>query len=381
MTVIAVQPDMVVWAREFRGLDRASAAERLAFTEEDLAAIEGGKKPVNLTFFKKLSDRFRIPRATLLRRTRPAVPPMPMDFRTVDGRDATLGFDVRLAISYAYTIEQNVLELVEAEAAPPTPVLPQIALSDNAAEAGERERRRLGVSGITQLAWGFDDAFRNWRTVIESAGVYVLLKKWDREDCLGFTIYRDRNAPIIVINKADEYEPIRTFTLLHEYAHLLLRQPGISDQNYANPVEAYCNRFAGAFLMPRAVLAEILPYWPATPVEWGADQIRTWARRLKVSQQALALRLEQLGVAPLGFYARLVEQQRVKNRQKSGGNYNNTQVNELGDRFTSTVLRAANAQIISNGEAAELLDMAPRYFDGMREQIENQFARIGVGRR
>lgn len=372
---------MVTWAREFRGLDLASAAARLAVTEEDLTAIENGDKPVLLTFFRKLSDRFRIPRATLLRRTRPTVPPMPMDFRTVDGRDATLGFDVRLAVSYAYTIEQNVLELVEAEAAPPTPVLPQIALGDNAAEAGERERRRLGVSGVTQLAWGFDDAFRNWRTVIESTGVYVLLKKWDRVDCLGFTIYRDRNAPIIVINKADEYEPVRTFTLLHEYAHLLLRQPGISDQNDANPVEAYCNRFAGAFLMPRAVLADILPYWPAAPVEWDLDQIRAWARRLKVSQQALALRLEQLGVAPVGFYARLVEQQRARQQRVPGGNYNNTQVNELGDRFTSTVLSAASARLISNGEAADLLDMAPRYFDGMREQIDRQQARLNVGRR
>lgn len=305
---------------------------------------------------------------------------MPMDFRTVEGREATLGFDVRLAISHAYTIEQNILELVDADAAPPTPVLPHIGLRENASEAGERERRRLGIGGVTQLAWPSDEAFRNWRTIIEGTGVYVLLKKWDRSDCLGFTIYRDRNAPIIVINKADEYEPVRTFTLIHEYAHLLLRQPGISDQNDANPVEAYCNRFAGGFLMPRAVLAEILPYWPERPVEWTLDQIREWARRLKVSQQALALRLEQLGVAPQGYYERLVEMQRLRPRTP-GGNYNNTQVNELGDRFTSTVLSAENQRLITRSEAAEILDLAPRYFDGVREQIGRQLARVGAGGR
>src|SRR5690606_22504959 len=152
------------------------------------------------------------------------------------------------------------------------------------------------------------------------------------DDCRGFTIYDDRNAPIIVVNKTEDYDPARTFTLIHEYCHLLLREPGISDQDDRNPVEAFCNRFASAFLMPRAILRELLPNWPNQPVEWDFDDIVSWSARLKVSQQALALRLESLGIAPVGYYQRLREQQRRRNvRRSEGGDYVNTQINELGD--------------------------------------------------
>ena len=276
-------------------------ADKLGITETEWNAIEGGHQEITLTFFRRLSDRLRIPRATLLRRTRPALQPMPMDFRTFDGHPAVIGFETRLAISYAQTIKQNILELVESDAAPPTPVLPAANQNLDAVAAGEQERRRLGITGATQLAWPFVDAFKNWRTLIESRGVYVLLQKFVLDDCRGFTIFRDANAPIIVINKTEDHDPARTFTLLHEYAHLLLRQPGISDQNDANPVEAFCNRFASGFLMPRTLLADVLPYWPDRPVEWEFVQVQNWARQLKVSQQALALRLEGLGVAPVGF--------------------------------------------------------------------------------
>jgi hypothetical protein len=46
------------------------------------------------------------------------------------------------------------------------------------------------------------------------------------------------------------------------------------------------------------------------PVEWERANIRDWARQLKVSQQALALRLQEAGLAPDDFYARFVAGQR-----------------------------------------------------------------------
>lgn len=365
---------MVAWAREFRGLTIEEAADKLAVPIDELQAIELGEKQINLTFFRKLSDRFRIPRATLLRQTRPTVPPMPMDFRTFEGRPPHIGFETRLAISYAYTIEQNVLELVEADAAPATPVLPQLRMADNAEEAGEAERRRIGPSHAAQLGWRFADGFGNWRAIVEGIGPYVLMKKFEVGDCRGFTIFRDANAPLIVINKNERHDPARTFTLFHEYGHLLLRQPGISDLNDQNPVEAFCNRFAGAFLMPRALIRDLLPRWPDRPVDWPIDDIRLWARRLKVSQQALALRLEALGVAPVGFFRGIVARQRevAPPAPDDGGNYVNTQVFELGGRYTAAVLSAQQRHVIGNGEASEMLDLAPRHFEKIRARFERR---------
>lgn len=375
---------MLRWAREFRGLSLEQAAAKLAFEVEELEALETGEATLNLTQFRRYSEKLRIPLATLLRQTPPPLPPMPLDYRTFEGRQPTLGFELRLAISYAYTIEQNILELVEAKAAPPRPYLPNVELGPDPAADGERERLRLGITAGMQLGWQWADAFRTWRTIVEGAGVYVLQQKFDLEDCRGFTIFRDPGAPIIMLNKSEQYDPAKIYSLIHEYAHLLIRHPGLSDLTDAHPVEAYCNRFAAGFLMPASLLQAVLPYWPDKPIEWDFSWLAQWARRIKVSQQALALRLEQLRAAPLGYYKRLLAHQQSfaelrVSRDGSGGNYVSTQVSEVGYRFTRTVLNASDADRITPSEASEMLALSPRHFGVIFDRLNEQFANANAG--
>jgi transcriptional regulator with XRE-family HTH domain len=126
MTVMPVAPDLIIWAREFRGLELQEAAELLGITVAELEQLERGGKPLHLAMFRKLSAALRIPGATLLRRTRPNIPAMPHDFRSIAGRGARIGLQTRFAIDYARTIASNVRELVESGVGPTTPVLPQI---------------------------------------------------------------------------------------------------------------------------------------------------------------------------------------------------------------------------------------------------------------
>jgi Zn-dependent peptidase ImmA (M78 family)/transcriptional regulator with XRE-family HTH domain len=375
VTVMPVNPDLLVWAREHRGLSLIDAAKLTGIEGPELDRIERGA-PVNLTNFRKISTKYRIPGATLLRRTRPNVPPMPRDFRTFEGRRPVIGFETRLAIDYARTIEQNILELVESGFGPDTPVLPRISLTEEPAEAGERERERMGVTVASQLGWRVSDAFSIWRALIERKGCYVLFQNFDVEQCRGFTLYDNLNTPIIMISKKEELDPARTFTLIHEYAHLLLREPGISDQNRNNPVEAYCNKFSAAFLIPRSALRAVLPQWPNSPVDWALGDIRDLAAKLKVSHQTLALRLEELGLAPDGFFGRIRASQRHKgNRATNGGNYNNTQLFEMGNRFLQAVFSALDSGDIGAAEAADMTHISPRYFDLIRGQVEQKFER------
>lgn len=382
MTDVPIRPELIVWAREHRGLGQAELAEKLSIPVEDVIAMESGDKVPNLTFFKRLSSRLRIPGGSLLRQTPPNVPAMPADFRTLEGRRPEVGFETRLAVNFARTISENVRELVENELTNPVPMIPRLdRRRDNAEESGEAERQRLGITAVTQLGWRADQAFRNWRTVIENAGTFVTIKNFPLADCKGFTIYDYREAPIIVISKKERFDPARTFTLIHEYAHLLIREPGLSDHNDRNPVEAWCNQFAGAFLMPRDTIRQLIGAWPNEPREWALDEIRNWARRLKVSQQALAIRFEALGLAREGFYGRIREQQgqAVPLPEQEGGNYVSTQVNELGNRFTKSVLSAEQTHRIQVAEAAEILALKPIHFDRVRRQIDDQDMRVGFG--
>lgn len=382
MTDVPIRPALIVWAREHRGLDQAELADKLSIPVEDVIAMENGSKIPNLTFFKSLSSRLKIPGGSLLRQTPPDVPAMPADYRTLEGRPPEVGFETRLAVNFARTISENVRELVENELTNPVPRIPRLdRRRENAEESGEAERQRLGVTAVTQLGWRGNQAFRNWRTVIENAGTFVTIKNFPLGDCKGFTIYDHREAPIIVISKKERFDPARTFTLIHEYAHLLIREPGLSDHNDRNPVEAWCNQFAGAFLMPRDTIRQLIGAWPNEPQEWTLDEIRNWARRLKVSQQALAIRFEALGLAREGFYTRIkaLQGQVARLPEQDGGNYVNTQVNELGNRLTKTVLTAEQARRIQVAEAVEILALKPTHFDRVRRQIEDQDMRVGFG--
>jgi len=381
MTDIPIRPELIAWAREHRGLTKQEAADKLSMSFDEFSDLENGIKSPNLSFFKRLSSRLKIPGGTLLRQILPNVPPLLTDFRTLDGRPPEIGFETRLAISYARTISENIKELVESEIANPPPRLPRLNLTQSPEEAGEAERDRLNVSAVQQIGWAANQAFKNWRTVIESAGVFVLIKNFPKEDCKGFTIFDDRVAPIITISKKERLDVARTFTIVHEYAHLLLREPGFSDLDDRNPVEAFCNKFAAAFLMPRDTIRQLIGVWPNSAKNWQMDDIRNWARRLKVSQQALALRFESIGIAPVGFYQLIRAQQGIAPapRQQTGGDYVNTQINELGDRFARSVLDAAKREGIKPVEASDILDIRPIHFDRIRRQIENQAMRVGIG--
>jgi Zn-dependent peptidase ImmA (M78 family) len=303
---------------------------------------------------------------------------MPRDFRSIEGRGARMGLQTRFAIDYARTIAHNILELVDSGIGPATPALPHLTRTEDAAEAGERERERLGIPILNQITWKAADAFNNWRAIIERTGCYVLLQKFDLEECKGFALYENQNTPIIMISKAEEYDPAKIFTLIHEYCHLLLREPGISDQNRSNPIEAYCNTFAAAFLVPRAALRAVLPHWPNEPVEWARGDIRDWARQLKVSQQALALRLEDIGLAPTGFFGRIVGGQHKADRKKpESGNYVNTQAFEMGNRYVLAVLNAERRGEIPKAEAAEMTQLAPTHFAKVRTQADKRFEFAG----
>ena len=106
---------------------------------------------------------------------------------------------------------------------------------------------------------------------------------------------------MIAVDSNDDYRA-RIFTLLHEYAHLLLRTSGISDQNRHVPIQRWCNQFAANFLMPAD---EFLKQYALEFPGGGPPsdhQVTIMAARFKASKSATAIRFEELNLAPRGFY-------------------------------------------------------------------------------
>jgi Zn-dependent peptidase ImmA (M78 family) len=188
------------------------------------------------------------------------------DFRrlpgTVDHRfSAQLAYEVRAA----YERRQIAIEVMQTLGQQPIPFGITARQTDDAEQVGRRIRERLGVSLEQQARWR--DPFRGWREVVEQAGVLVFVLSGAHhqvalEEMRGFAI-AEQPLPAIIVNGRDR-SPGRTFTLMHELAHVVLGQSAIENElepGHAIPapergIETFCNCVAAAVLMPAAALLD-----------------------------------------------------------------------------------------------------------------------------
>ncbi|CAN0390698.1 unnamed protein product, partial [Phaeothamnion confervicola] len=118
--------------------------------------------------------------------------------------------------------------------------------------------------------------------------------------------------PVICVNR--KLKPnSRVFTLLHEFAHLMLGESGICDlaeDQLRSPreerTEVFANSVAAAALLPSANLfvEPIIAARGAGSHEWSNDEISAIATAYGVSEETVLRRLLTLGRAPLDYYRR-----------------------------------------------------------------------------
>ncbi len=379
MTNVPVKGNVLRWARKFRGLDEEQAAKRLGISVRDLLGYENEDREPTITLFEKFSAQYQLPQATLFLENPPETPSDPTDFRTLGSRDSgghTFDFKVALSTIRTWLFQLERVVADDEEFVPPT--LPTVSFSEDPGQAGERERRRIGVSVQEQLSWTQQEAFGRWRAHLENVGVYVFQAKFPVSDGRGFSLYESKNSPTVVINKDEASDLAKCFTLWHEYCHLLLRKPGVSDHGRGNSVEQFCNRFAAAFLLPTDALREILPVWPNNPVAWDPSDIDRWARRLKMSRIVLALRLEHMRLAPNGFSNQFrwdVKPTR-KIQGERGPDFTKIRLSELGFSFTRQIMGAVERGAIDTVQAVEALGIAPDSFNKAREYVARRQAMV-----
>ena len=349
MTVVPTKGAVLKWARLFRGLSEEDAAEKLGITVTDLLAYERDEKPKqpSVTTFEEFASKYRLPQATLFLPSPPETPGKPKDFRSVGGERANdFSFDFNVACSNVRGLLFQMERLATEDEDFVPPDLPIVNFNEDPSAAGERERKRLNIPVDDQFSWDQGEAFRRWRVHLEKQGVLVFQQKFPLKDGRGFSLYDSKSTPTIVVNKDEPTDTAKAFTVWHEYCHLLLRQPGVSDLGN-HPVESFCNKFAAAFLMPSEALRRLLPTWPNKPVNWNDSDISRWARKLKVSRRALALRLVHLGLAPDDFAGKYAWTTAAK-RPNTGRGPDPTVVrlSELGSKYAGRLLTAYDSRVI-----------------------------------
>jgi Zn-dependent peptidase ImmA (M78 family) len=216
----------------------------------------------------------------------------------------------------------------------------------------------------------------------ERQGIFVYLTNIGPENKVrGFAIYDERGIPVALINGDDRESSARIFSLIHEYAHILIRKPGISDQNTKDSVERWCNQFAAYFLMPaERFKAEALKVDPTKT--WSETALNIISDIFKVSKSAVALHLEDIGLARNGFYEWKLKQWGPPKRRKGGKPtpYAERQVNRLGVRHVSIVLDALDRRYINQLDAYEMTEVGPNHFDDLRGEMVGRQLEYGTVR-
>lgn len=303
---------LLVWARETAGYSLEDAAKRLNVKPDRLAEWESDKDTPTVNQLRTLAQAYKRPLSVFYLQEVPAAFMVMHDFRRLPGEgmrrySPALLYEMRVAQQR----RELALELYEelADQPPQFPLRAQMA--DDPEDLGRQIRETLNVSYAEQATWRQDRAgFNNWRLRIEGAGALVFqATRVPSDEISGMAIAEDV-LPVIVVNRKDTPNR-RTFSLLHEFAHVALRLSGVSDLDIEadrppedQRVEVFCNRVAAAALMPRERLlgeAIVVAHGAGNPL-WADEEIEELARIYSVSREALLRRLLTFGRTTEAFY-------------------------------------------------------------------------------
>lgn len=238
-------------------------------------------------------------------------------------------------------------------------------IKDNPAKVADMTRRVLEFSIEKQLnlrSQEKQNLVKIIRSKLENVGI-LIFKNSDLGKCnaRGLCIYDDV-LPIIILSS--EAPNGSTFTLCHELGHIVLGQSAVSNgivrnQNQVNDIETWCNRFAGAFLMPQKHLVTYID--PNIKLaEISDEHLTRLANKFAVSRHAMLVRVVQLNIVEADFYWKVKRPQFLEEeKKKSGGGpslyYGSRYRNKNGDMYTGLVLEAWSNNRITNHNAAEFM--------------------------
>jgi Zn-dependent peptidase ImmA (M78 family)/transcriptional regulator with XRE-family HTH domain len=310
-----IRPTLIRWARETAGFTPAEAAGRLKQDESVYLRWEAGDDMPSLPQLRKIAELFKRPLAVFYLPEPPVAFQVMRDLRRLPG----VGFrryppGLQLEIRMATERRELARELSGDLGQEPVPFNFHATITDNADDVGLRIRAALGITAALQSAWRDADgrtAFNAWRSRIEAKGVLIFqTTRFETEEASGFAIAGDV-LPIIAVNRKDP-PTRRTFSLLHELAHLLLKVSGVSDleTDAARPpedqkLEVFCNQVAAGALIPRDLILEDprVSGRAHRSVDWSDSEISDMARSFGVSRETLLRRLLTFDRTTADFYA------------------------------------------------------------------------------
>jgi Zn-dependent peptidase ImmA (M78 family)/DNA-binding transcriptional regulator YiaG len=376
-TSALVEPSVLRWARESVNLSPVAAARKMQLPEDRVEQWEAGTSAPTIAQLRKAADVYKRPLGVFFLSRPPADFDAMRDFRRLP--DAGIGgWSPELHAEYRRAIAQRdaALELAEIDEASPPMMWRLERLPGDDEQIAAAARRVLLTNAPLPLPKAVGTKYEHlniWTAALEEVGVLVMATSGGRvatTEMRAFSLYYD-TLPVIMVNGRDAVRG-RLFSLLHEYAHLILHTGGLCDtitdvraEDPNRALEARCNRIAAAILMPQEdVLASAeVGRRSAAPDSWDYFSLRDAAAPFGVSAEAFLRRLLSLDRITIAFYqARRAEFIEAYLREESqgsagGGDWYRTTARDLGKGYVRHVADARRRRVIDSYTAASLLNV------------------------
>ena len=180
---------------------------------------------------------------------------------------------------------------------------------DNAKKLASKWRKRWGLSVEEQIELNSPHRlYESLREFVESLGIFVLHLSFKTSEAAGFFYQSASGNRIVAINTYASSKARKTFTLAHEFCHVLLGKTGISNPSVLkNRVETFCNQFAASLLCPPGAVKIAMARWGLNASE-SNEFVRRLAEKLGMSQQATVVALIDAGLVSSGYYGKWMGQ-------------------------------------------------------------------------
>lgn len=380
-----VKPELLVYAREESGFSLEAAAKKIPVKPERLLACEEGRERLTINQLRSLSNAYKRPLAFFFLPHPPPKTQTLRDFRRLPDeikRDESPA--LRYEVRRARYRRQVSLDLYDELGEEPSRFTAITSLSANPDNVAREIRGLLKISQEEQYAFRSErEALNRWRTAIENSGVMVFqASNVLHSEMRGFSVSEDV-LPVIVINIKD-LPQARLFTLLHELTHIMLRMGGLCTLEEVQDIEVFCNRVAGATLVPQEwLLNEKVVRDRGAQSEWDEAIIRSLARRFSVSREVVIRRLLIANYATNDFYRRKREEYRREfenfhTPQEGFATPDVLAVSYAGRMFVRLVLDSYHQEKITTSDASDYLEVKVKHLENIEKAVQSPTLELGA---
>ncbi|MFJ9728559.1 ImmA/IrrE family metallo-endopeptidase [Streptomyces sp. NPDC101209] len=363
---VPITGSVLAWTRAEAGMSPATLAEAVGASAEEVIAWESDRLQPTTGQFRALAKKLGRPESFFFLARPPQVSNLTVAFRTTAeklGSPASaieVGKELRLAQR-----TQRVAAWLQERLASSSPEIPEGDLRAPAARVAAKLQDWLHWNLDIQLKNTDAQVTKTLRRHLEEHGIIVMHVPIDTDTGVrGFSLPHDE-APLMVINTKERYGA-RTFSYIHELAHLALDDGSLCLVKNDEGVERWCNEVAACFLMPEHDVREFVRYKFGTVKISSLEQVSPLRSRYRVSTQAAALRLHKLGLSEPGFYPSV--HWAIEKRKGGGSSVDSSQTRDVvrlqtyGRGYINLLIEAKETRKIPETQVLELLKMSRSEF-------------------